>query len=236
MRRLNFLQYILHEDKNSLIHSFLKCQIANPTANDWIKTCMDNLDELNIQLTLGDIEIMPKETFRKLVKTNTTRRALEYLHEERSKHSKVSHIQHQDLEIRSYLKTGQVSIQEAKFMFTLRTRMLDIKVNYRGKYKDTICPCCNVGEDTQEHLLTCIALEADTEIAAALPKYEDLFGKDIVKQVEVSRIIKQKYLKRNKLVKVEERNYKLQKEKGNHHWFSGPSDPVFMVCSIHCLY
>ena len=79
--------------------------------------------------------------------------------------------------------------------------MLDIKVNFRGKYKDTIRPCCNVGEDTQEHLLTCIALEADNEIAAALPKYEDLFGKDIVTQVEVSRIIKQKYLKRNKLVK-----------------------------------
>ena len=89
---------------------------------------------------------------------------------------------------------------------------------------------------TQEHFLTCNVLEAENEIAASLPKYEDLFGKDIVKQVEVSRIIKQKYLKRNKLVKVEERNYKLQKEKGNHHWFSGPSDPVFVVCSMHCLY
>ena len=33
-RRLNFLQYILHEDKESLMYTFLEAQIDNPAKND----------------------------------------------------------------------------------------------------------------------------------------------------------------------------------------------------------
>ena len=35
MRRLNFLQYMLKEDEDSLVHSLLKAQLKNPSPGDW---------------------------------------------------------------------------------------------------------------------------------------------------------------------------------------------------------
>ena len=34
-RRLNFLHYILNQEKTSLIYKFLKAQLKNPTKKDW---------------------------------------------------------------------------------------------------------------------------------------------------------------------------------------------------------
>ena len=34
-RRLNFLQYILKEEKSSLINQFLQAQLMSPTSGDW---------------------------------------------------------------------------------------------------------------------------------------------------------------------------------------------------------
>ena len=38
-------------------------------------------------------------------------------------------------------------------IFRTRTRMLDIKHNFRGKYNDTKCRRCNEPNETQEHIL-----------------------------------------------------------------------------------
>ena len=91
MRRLNFLQYILYEDKNSLIHSFLKTQLSKPTSKDW--TVLKDIKTLNLNLTINDIEKMHKNTFKALVKNSVTKEALKYLNDEKKQHSKVSHIQ-----------------------------------------------------------------------------------------------------------------------------------------------
>ena len=42
-RRLNFLQYILHEEKDSLMYSFLKAQLDQPTRNDWGQTVLKDI-------------------------------------------------------------------------------------------------------------------------------------------------------------------------------------------------
>ena len=39
------------------------------------------------------------------------------------------------------------------YHFKARTRMLDVKNNYRGKYNDVICRRCGEPNETQEHIL-----------------------------------------------------------------------------------
>ena len=51
-RRLMFLHYILHEEETSLIHKFLIAQIEDPQPGDWWLSAIDDLSELDIQLTL----------------------------------------------------------------------------------------------------------------------------------------------------------------------------------------
>lgn len=42
---------------------------------------------------------------------------------------------------------------EVSTIFKARTRMLDIKHNFKGKYQDTKCRLCSTAEETQEHIL-----------------------------------------------------------------------------------
>ena len=57
---LNYLHYILHEENHSLIKKFLKIQLQQPTKHDWGTQIMKDLDELEINLTIEEIENMHK--------------------------------------------------------------------------------------------------------------------------------------------------------------------------------
>ena len=51
---------------------------------------------------------------------------------------------------------------EASTIFKARTRMLDVKNNFRGKYKDTKCRKCTEIIESQEHVLeTCTGIHDD---------------------------------------------------------------------------
>ena len=203
MRRLNFLQYILQEDANSLIHSFLKAQLENPTKGDWGQSCNETLETLEISLEMRDIEIMKKSSFRSLAKKKTAMHSLKYLNLIKSKHSKVLNIVHQKLEISRYFIGNELNAQECKFLFALRTRMVDVKANYRGKYWDTICPCCKLEEDNQEHLLSCYMIEEEGMMIGSLPNYQDIFGDNLSKQVEVARILRKRFQDRKKVTSTD---------------------------------
>ena len=54
------------------------------------------------------------------------------------KHTKVLYIQHNKVEIQGYLLPKNVtSIQHAKFTFQARTRMLDLRANFKQKHQRT---------------------------------------------------------------------------------------------------
>ena len=210
MRRLNFLQYMLHEDNDCLVHSFLKTQLENPSNGDWGQSCKKDLEELEIQMEIDDIEKMTKNKFRNLVKKKTLEKALQHLNQVKAKHSKVLHLTHTKLEMQKYLEENEMSIHECKFLFSLRSRMIDVKTNYREKHSDTMCPCCEETEDSQQHLLSCSKIESDGEIVSSVPDYQDLFGSNLSKQVNMSRILKNRFGKRKKHTTAK----------------GGPSDPV----------
>ena len=123
-RRLNFLWYILHEDEESLIKMFLQAQLKSPVHGDWGQSCYKDLEDLDISLTISDVERMPEQPFRKIVKEKTDLKALEYLNKLKAKHSKVMNLDHQNLTMQTYLEPNEMSAQECKFMFALRSRML----------------------------------------------------------------------------------------------------------------
>ena len=205
IRRLNFLKYILLEDKHSLIYKVLKTQLRHPTFNDWGQTVIKDLQQLDRKLDVSDVENLPTATYQRIVKESAMNQALKYLNglklKENQITSKTSHIQHGIIGMASYLKPNQISVQEAKFVFTLRSRMLDIKCNYRGKYSDVLCPSCKQEDDTQQHLLVCSSLNMGGLLAGSLPDYNDLFSDDLSKQVQLSSIMKTCYDERIKLKK-----------------------------------
>ena len=200
-RRLNFLHCILHEEPNSLIFRFLQAQLDDPTENDWGTNVHDDLKRLEMYAELNDIREASFYTFESDIRKRIVKDALIYLNHEKASHSKVLHIVHSEMELQDYLSpsSGLVSL-EAKFIFMLRTRMLDIKSNYQGKYSNLNCPICDSQQDTQQHLLQCQKLKEENEIVKQMPDYDDLFGANLDSQLMINRIIKLRFQKRNKIV------------------------------------
>ena len=66
--RLLFMKSILDEDENSRIFRFFKLQLEQPSKNDWVSTCMNDLKELGISESLHQKK-MSKSEFKQILKT-----------------------------------------------------------------------------------------------------------------------------------------------------------------------
>ena len=51
---------MLEENPDSLVHNFLKLQVEKPTRGDWASSCVSDLRELKINISLEKIEVFIK--------------------------------------------------------------------------------------------------------------------------------------------------------------------------------
>ena len=75
-RRLIYLQHILKQKETSLIKQFLKTKMNTLKKKDWGKTVKEDLLHLGLEISLEDIESMPKQTYRKLIKQKKIKKKL----------------------------------------------------------------------------------------------------------------------------------------------------------------
>ena len=68
-RRLLFVHHILQQKEDSLVFRFFMAQMNSPTHRDWVSTVLEDLEELDIQIELGDIMIMKKDKFKSETKS-----------------------------------------------------------------------------------------------------------------------------------------------------------------------
>ena len=194
-RRLNFLWYILNEEEHTLIKQFFNAQINNPVKNDWVSTVQKDLQDLDIKMNLEEISVMSKVTFKELVKSKVKSKALEYLQKLQQKHSKSINLHFESLELQEYLKPeGNMTIQMKAFVFSLRSRMVDVKCNYKVGKTDLKCRKCLIVDEDQEHLLNCVALSDNSVISSDIPSYQDLFTNDKLKIKSIGQILHAKFI------------------------------------------
>ena len=63
-----FLQYILQQEKTSMVYRVFQATCKNPIKNDFVKTCEKYLQTLGIVLTFEEIREMSTFTFKKIVR------------------------------------------------------------------------------------------------------------------------------------------------------------------------
>ena len=59
--KLNFLKYILHQKKESLVHKFFKAQCENPIKGYWVSSIRKIMNEITLNMTFEEI-MMKKRT------------------------------------------------------------------------------------------------------------------------------------------------------------------------------
>ena len=67
-RKLSFLQYILQQNKDTMLHQVFKATWDNPLKNDFVMTCKKYLEVLEINLTFEVIQLLSKFSFWHILK------------------------------------------------------------------------------------------------------------------------------------------------------------------------
>ena len=118
------------------------------------------------------------------LKSSVRKEAFKYLLESQKDMSKIKDIKYTSLKLQSYLSAERATtIKEKSQMFRARTRMLDLKSNFKLGQTDLSCSRCGTGEEeSQRHVLSCPAVtQGDTSVVSDTINYEDLLDEDPVR-------------------------------------------------------
>ena len=93
--------------------------------------------------------------------------------------------------------------EEAQNIFKMRTKMINLKANYKGKNNTILCSSCNDSNESQEHIYNdCKEIMKETN-NQEIPDYNLIMTGNIKEKLKVMRIFTQKMKIHEKLSKTE---------------------------------
>ena len=156
-----FLHSLLQEEGESLLFKVLNSQIEEPIRHDWINQIYKDIQDVGIIFSLEEIQRLSEGNFNAHVKLCIRRRALEWLNSEKKSKSEV--VEHSELLLQNHLLPNILGNKQKKLLFLLRSRMIDVKVNFSEKYKNNkLCKICKEESESQEHVLKCKEIVKET--------------------------------------------------------------------------
>ena len=132
-----------------------KSQEVSSHPGDWV--CLIGQDKITLGLELTDEEIvsLSKIKSKNMVKKKVERYALMQLNESKRKHSKSQYLNSSSFETAQYLVDNRFSKAEAQLLFKLRSKTLNLKMNFPQQFQDNLCKTCKLFPESQNHLLQC---------------------------------------------------------------------------------
>ena len=192
-RRLIYLRTILMKDDSELVKRIFKAQLENPSPGDYIELLKNNFQKIEESYDEQEVVNKCSQTYKKSIKMKIRKAALKYLNDLKNTHTKIKNINYETLKCQDYLKSSMFSNTDVNTLFSLRSRMIECKVNFKSKHQNNNLKCkfCKTDEDdSQEHLLECIELarrHKGKSMTKEKVEYQDIF-KDVIKQKQITQI------------------------------------------------
>ena len=162
MRRMMYWWHLVHIDQSEVLRKFYLVQKMNASKGDWVLQLEKDKKDLNLDWIEEKVKSYSKEQFRNLVKTRIEINAGKHLEGIRLSHSKTENIKFVGFKPAAYLLSKNLTIAEVKTLFKLRTRMIDVKVNFGNSHKENMwCRLCQLFCESQQHLLECPVIRAN---------------------------------------------------------------------------
>ena len=177
-RRVTYLHYLSKLEENQMLAKVFNTQWKYPAKDDWTVQVKEDLKDFGIKMDLVEIRKKSSYSFKIFVKVKSKEYALEHLLKLKSKHSKMENLDYVELELQKYLKTKDITVQEAKNLYRFRTRVAKFGENMKSNLNVTIaCPLCQVQPDTQEHsVMQCSVIKTKVKVKGS---YKDIFMDDV---------------------------------------------------------
>ena len=121
--KLNFLQYILQQEEESLLYKMLEAQQKQPVKGDWYSECCKIIENFKIELSFETIKSMTRENFKRLTKERSEKVAFLELVKKKESGSKGSSLKYgKKLQMADYLApNNQLSVAEQIQIFHIRS-------------------------------------------------------------------------------------------------------------------
>ena len=184
--KLLFLKTILEESEKSLIHRFLSLQFKNPTKNDWASGCMQDMKDLEINLTLEEIKKISKYQFSRIIKESIQTKALKYLLDKQR--IKGSEIDYKELKMAEYLLPNEQieNIDDQRKIFSIRNKMVEISANFSRNKQNKIIKTCVCGTtESMDYIVNREVLNKRTNHEKI--SFEAIYSNNIKEQLKVSK-------------------------------------------------
>ena len=200
-RRLMYYWTLLNKSDTELAKQVFKIQKKFPVKDDWVTQVKLDLDELGIQLAEEEIKAMKYEAFKKIVKTKLEENFFDYLLSLKSNHTKTENLV--SYKLQEYLTSENLTFKQKQLLFSLRTRSINVKRNYKNKYRHSnmFCSLCDDKQvESESHILECKSTQEQLGNIGD-SKYEDIFSLDIARQEKITKIFEKVIRLRDTLTK-----------------------------------
>jgi hypothetical protein len=199
-KRLNFLFYILHESKDSMIYKFFESQRKKKTAKDWVTTILNDIKELELNMKIEDISNMKKGVFSNTVKRKIEYKTLKEFEKVKANHSKTKNLKHPELKMQDYLMPNinglKLRQEECQLIFKLRSKVTKVKVNMKNNFESYECEACEHEEESQDHVLECkeiSRMEEKDEEMENLPAYEKIMNGNVKEKLCIAKVFSKRF-------------------------------------------
>ena len=135
-RQSRYYYTLLKKGESELVKRVFNAQCQFSTKNDWYSEVKRILTLCGINLTEEEISNYSVYTFKKLVNDRVKQRTVEDITQLQMNHSKTKCL-HQSSEMKEYLKSEELLINEKKRLFKMRVRMYPNTTNLEEKYNRT---------------------------------------------------------------------------------------------------
>ena len=180
-RRIMFYHAILHRDCEEITWKVMMQQKKTMYKGDVYQLILQDMEVLDIGE--NELRTMNKLKLKETLKKRVPEVAFQYLINIAETHSKVHHMMYTNLDGMQYLEDHRISAEQAKLIFKFRTRMVNVRNNFRNNYACPSCPLCGVHQDTQEHLFHCIMIQKHFQPTT---EYTDIFSNDCDRLCDVA--------------------------------------------------
>ena len=164
IRQLFFLKRVLNKKADDPCLQVYLEMLKFKDETNWGNEVLGLRKKYNLLLKDENKKNMSERDWKSVVKISVYRETFLQSQVELSMNRKTSHLSCNKLCTKDYLKQLQPSI--AKVVFRAKTRMLDIKTNYKNKYYENLkCSFCCVLDESFDHIFTCrFGIRAPKEI------------------------------------------------------------------------
>ena len=135
-----------------------------PCQGDWTLQVKIDLEDFGLPVDLTVLKKYSKPRYKNLVKLKATEFTFNLLLERKFKYKKLSNLHYTELKTQEYLLNKNLSFDEQKTIFLLRTRMANFGENFKGDKNQTICPLCKLHIDSQSLLLQCPEVKKELQV------------------------------------------------------------------------